>query len=182
MPTRKIADLPANQHPCMNPEHNPPMYWVPEPGVYEHECPGCGKKQVFTVGARWGAVDVMTHAQLQILQHSLGVDEYGRGNQYRNFFCAGGKDEDTCRELVALGFMKQHKTTEMYPYFNCSVTEEGKAAMLRESPEPPKLTRSQQRYRDYLKADTGFSFREYLETLKYRSAECTGGGRLEDCL
>jgi hypothetical protein len=85
----------------------------------------------------------LTAAQLQILQHSLGVDEYGRGEMYRNSFCAGGKDEDVCRELIALGYMQQHQTTEMYPYFNCSVTDSGKAAMRAESPKPPKLTRGQ---------------------------------------
>ena len=38
-----------------------------------------------------------------------------------------------------------------------------KAVMLAESPKPPKLTRSQQRYRAYLKADTGGLFREWLK-------------------
>jgi len=82
---------------------------------------------------------------------------------YRNHFCAGRKDEVVCRELVALGYMKNHYTTEMLPYYNCSVTESGKAAMLAESPKPPKLTRSQQRYRRFLKADVGCSFREWLK-------------------
>lgn len=104
----------------------------------------------------------MTSAQLQILQHSLGVDEYGQGEMNRNHFCAGGADETICRELVALGYMRQHETTEAFPYFNCSVTDEGKAAMLRESPKPPKLTRSQKRYREFLRADAGYTFREWL--------------------
>jgi len=49
---------------------------------------------------------------LQILQHSLGLDEYGQGEMYRNHFCAGGDDEGTCRALVALGYMRQHATTD----------------------------------------------------------------------
>ena len=92
----------------------------------------------------------MTAEQLGLLQHSLGVDQHGRGRMYRNFFCAGGSDEQVCRELIDLGYMKQHRTTEMLPYFNCSVTEAGKVAMLAESPKPPKLTPGQQRYRKWL--------------------------------
>lgn len=106
----------------------------------------------------------MTAKQLHILQHALGVDEYGKGAMYRNHFCAGGKDEEVCRELVAMGYMKEHRTTEVFPYYNCSVTEAGKAAMLRESSKPPKLTRNQIRYRRFLDwADaSGGSFREFL--------------------
>jgi hypothetical protein len=104
---------------------------------------------------------VLTQEQLGILQHALGLDQYGRGEMYRNHFCAGGKDEAICRELVALGFMKTF-TRSYLPYYNCTVTEEGKAAVLAQSPAPPKLTRSQQRYRAYLNADTGESFRNWL--------------------
>jgi hypothetical protein len=64
--------------------------------------------------------------------------------------------------------MKQHLTTEVFPYFNCSVTEDGKRAMLAASPNPPKLTRSQRRYREFLDADSGLSF---LEWLKYSAAK-----------
>lgn len=46
MSTRKIAELPK---PCRHPEHNPPSMQVFRPGVYEHECPACGAKQVFRV-------------------------------------------------------------------------------------------------------------------------------------
>jgi hypothetical protein len=47
MPTRKIADPP--KPPCRHPEHNVPSMRVFEPGTYEHTCPGCGNKVVFTV-------------------------------------------------------------------------------------------------------------------------------------
>ena len=107
----------------------------------------------------------MTARQLDVLQHSLGVDQFGQGQQYRNHFCAGGADEDVCRELIALGFMKQHRTTELFPYFNCSVTEAGRCAMAEASPKPPKppkLTRAQLRYRQFLNADCGVSFKEWL--------------------
>jgi hypothetical protein len=110
----------------------------------------------------------MTKAQLQILQHSLGVDEYGRTPKgfapyTRNHFCAGGTDEGICRELVAMGYMQQFPTTETLPYFNCSVTEAGKKAMRDESPSPPKLSRSQKRYQEFLGADSGESFIQWLK-------------------
>lgn len=105
----------------------------------------------------------MTKEQLHILQHSLGVDQYGQGNMRRNHFCAGKGDEQACRDLVAMGYMREHRTTELYPYYNCSVTDEGKAAMLAESPKPPKVTRSQARYTRFLNADSGMSFREWLQ-------------------
>jgi hypothetical protein len=62
---------------------------------------------------------------------------------YRNFFCAGAADEPICRSLVEVGYMKQHATTEAYPYYNCSETDAGKEAVRRESPPPPKLKRAQ---------------------------------------
>lgn len=109
-------------------------------------------------------MDALTKRQLEILQHALGVDQYGQGPMYRNHFCAGGADETICRELVALGYMWEwHESYKIhYPYFNVSVTDAGKAAMLAESPKPPKLTRSQKRYRAFLHADTDGTFGEWL--------------------
>ena len=104
-----------------------------------------------------------TQEQLAILQHALGVDQYGQGRMYRNHFCAGGDDERICRELVALGLMRVFAPNgDILPYYNCAVTEAGKQAVRDHSPKPPKLTRSQQRYRRFLEADTGYSFREWL--------------------
>lgn len=100
--------------------------------------------------------------QLEILQHALGVDQYGRGSQFRNHFCAGGDDETVCRELVAMGYMTTFSRPYL-PYYNCTVTQDGKAAMSAQSPKPPVTTRSQKRYRDFLKADTGYSFGEWLK-------------------
>lgn len=40
---------------CQNPDHNFPSHIVLEPGVWEHECPGCGKKvQVFVASVTCG--------------------------------------------------------------------------------------------------------------------------------
>lgn len=104
---------------------------------------------------------------LEILQHALGVDQYGRGEQNRNHFCAGGDDVPNCAELVALGLMRSFRRTYL-PYFNCVVTELGKAEMLVSSPKPPKLSRSQQRYRAFLDADSGESFGEYIRRKRVR--------------
>lgn len=115
----------------------------------------------------------MTSEQLQIMQHALGVDKYGQGEMYRNHFCAGLSDETACRELVALGYAEQFERAYL-PYFNISVTDAGKQAMLEASPKPPKRSRGQKRYREFLKADTGRSFIEWLrdqsEARKYREA------------
>ena len=105
---------------------------------------------------------LLSGEQLQILQHALGVDEFGQGEMYRNHFCAGGRDEDICRSLVDLGLMRTF-TRSYLPYYNCEVTDAGKQAMLAQSPKAPKLSRSQQRYRQWLKADTGRSFIEWLK-------------------
>lgn len=126
----------------------------------------------------------MTAKQLQILQHALGADQYGRGKDvghgefYRNHFCAGGDDEQVCRELVEMGYMETFERPYL-PYYNCTVTEAGIAAMREASPKPPKLTRSQQRYRRFLDADSGLSFREWLayECNHPEIPESSGGAR-----
>lgn len=103
----------------------------------------------------------LTARQLEILQHALGVDKYGRGAHYRNHFCAGDSDEPDCRSLVAMGFMETFTRLRL-PYYNCRVTDAGVKAMWENSPNPPKLTRGQIRYREFLKADTGRPFIEWL--------------------
>jgi len=113
------------------------------------------------------AASVLTKRQLEVLQHALGVDEFGQGRIYRNHFCAGGDDEQTCRELVEMGYMETF-TRSFLPYYNCRVTEIGKAAMLAESPRPPKLSPGQIRYRRFLSADTGESFGDWLKWERQR--------------
>ena len=103
---------------------------------------------------------------IHILQHSLGVDQFGQGNQYRNHFVTGegSKDYPTCVLAVALGLMTMRAGNDLSGgddvFF---VTDAGKRCMAENSPQPPKLTRSQRRYRDFLEADwfTG-SFREWI--------------------
>lgn len=110
---------------------------------------------------------MLESASLSILQHSLGLDRYGRGASRRNHYVAGGDDVPRCRALVAMGYMIEHAATVLSggnPVF--AVTRAGIKAVANESPSPPKLTRSQRRYQDYLAvADCFNDFRHYLHYL-----------------
>ena len=112
----------------------------------------------------------MDNELLHILQHSLGVDKHGQGNQYRNYYVAGWDDVRKCRELVALGLMREHQANALTGGEPCfTVTRAGIEAVAEHSPPPPKLTRGQQRYRDYVKvADLFEDFGHYL---RFKAAE-----------
>lgn len=104
---------------------------------------------------------------LHILQHALGLDDYGQGNAYRNHFVASPDTEDwaICTAHVEAGHMVQHEPRELFGGYDCYcfvVTDAGREYVLEHSPRPPKLTRSQRRYREFLHADTGMSFGEWL--------------------
>jgi len=115
----------------------------------------------------------MTPRQLEILQHALGLDQYGQSKEigHRNWFAAGAADEPACRELVAAGLMIEHRRTAVYPDYNCSVSETGKKAVKDHSPKPPTLTASQRRYRRFLRADSGMPFGQWLKHERGRNAE-----------
>jgi hypothetical protein len=102
---------------------------------------------------------------LHILQHSLGVDKYGQGNRYRNQFVTD--QNRLCEELVSMGLMRNFGWNAATGGVNCHrVTDEGVVAMKMNSPEPPKLTRSQRNYRAYLRGDCGVSFGEWMKWKK----------------
>jgi hypothetical protein len=103
---------------------------------------------------------------LHILQHSLGLDQYGRGEIYRNRFVTGpdGDDYAPCRELVGLGFMVEHPPRELTGGMSCFVvTDAGRAACVLESPRPPKVSRGRKRYQEWLDADCSLSFGEWMK-------------------
>jgi hypothetical protein len=116
-----------------------------------------------------------TKRLLHVLQHALGRDEHGRSNNgrdYRNHFCAGGghADFDTCRDAVAQGFMAEHSPRAISGGdYIFTVTEAGKAYVLANSPMPLKLTPGQRRYREYIDADCGVTFGEWLRDRAERS-------------
>jgi len=123
---------------------------------------------------------------LHILQHSLGCDQFGRSTSatppcdegdgcfgyYRNRFvtdpdCADGLG---CTELVTLGMMHDHGAQSLAAGMHCyTVTQAGVQAMREHSPKPPKLTRSQERYRRYRDVSECFkNFRAFLEYEKHQ--------------
>jgi len=102
--------------------------------------------------------------QLHILQHALGVDQYGQGDQYRSHFVtsAGSVDHPDCMALFEAGLMKRRANVEMYGGMDAFfVTDEGRAFVAANSPPPPKLTRGQRRYQAWLDADCNLSFIDY---------------------
>ena len=109
----------------------------------------------------------LTKEQLSVLQHSLGVDQYGRGNHYRNrYVCDPG--DPVIDSLVALGLMVDRCAPSFTVGMHCyMVTDDGKRAMFKHSPKPPKLTRSQRRWRRFIDSgahEVGWSFPEWLKT------------------
>lgn len=121
----------------------------------------------------------LTPDQLHILQHSLGCDSHGQ-TTYR------GTDEgDECGRysrnryvsdptidlalLCKIGYLSDRGAIQVYGDMHFYVvTPEGINAMREQSPPPPKPTRAQKRYRDYLRADCGESFGEWLKNGWYR--------------
>lgn len=111
--------------------------------------------------------------QLHVLQHSLGVDEFGQGMPYRDYFVTSGgsKDHKICESLVAMGLMTNCGTKTFLQGDVFRVTGEGMKACSVMSPEPPRKTAAQRRYSKYRAARDalGVSFGEYL---KQRLYEC----------
>lgn len=115
----------------------------------------------------------MDAKQLHILQHALGLDEFGRGTMYRSHFVTGegSKDHSDCMALVEAGFMGVRKNLPLAGGDDGFwVTEAGKRAAVENSPPPPKLTRSQQQYQAYLDADSSLSFIDWLKMIARRRA------------
>lgn len=103
---------------------------------------------------------------MHILQHALGLDQYGRGREYRNHFCTGPGSVDflPCRALVEAGLMSERAGNPIAGGNHLfTVTDAGRRFIRENSPAAPKLSRSQRRYRDYLDADSGLSFGEWLK-------------------
>ncbi|WP_440221877.1 hypothetical protein ACQQ2N_12335 [Dokdonella sp. MW10] len=103
--------------------------------------------------------------QLDVLQHALGVDRFGRGRQYRNHYVVGpGCDGyDACCANVDAGFMHRYRPSELSGgNYTFVVTDAGRRAVSEHSPSPPKYTRSQKRYQQWLDADCGLRFGEWL--------------------
>lgn len=106
----------------------------------------------------------MTHPtaqQTNLLHHTLGLRPDHR-KPYRNHFVAGHghRDQPDLEALVAAGLMGRSPTPKFCDPKDevFHVTEAGKALALAQLPEPPKKTA----HREWLDADSGFSFGEWL--------------------
>jgi hypothetical protein len=102
-----------------------------------------------------------TEQQLHLLHHTLGVTSKRR-EPYRNHFVAseGHHDLADLKALEAAGLMARSPTPKFCDADSMvfHVTEAGRTHALDNLPQPPKLTR----YGEYMDADTGHSFAEYL--------------------
>lgn len=105
-----------------------------------------------------------TPQQVRLLQHTLGLSEHQR-RSYRNHFVtsAGTTDYPDLEALEGLGLMARVRT----PAF-CDAddivfvtTTAGADLALEQLPEPPPPEKQTQ-YRQWLDADTGCTFREWL--------------------
>lgn len=115
----------------------------------------------------------ISREKLNILRHAIGYDDNG-GDRYqnarsmderRNHFVTSPKDKDglLCQELVAAGWMIDHGPAVITGSDNLyQVTEEGRAVVLLHKPIPPRMTPSKRRYQQFLDADCGRPFREWL--------------------
>ena len=105
---------------------------------------------------------------LHILQHSLGVDQYGQGDQYRNHFATspGSDDFPKCQKLTEKGFMKDLGARELWGDMHCFiVTPSGVDAVALESPQPPKIPRGKARYQRFL--EYGDMFDSFIEFCRW---------------
>lgn len=103
---------------------------------------------------------------LHILQHSLGVDRHGQGEQYRRHFVTGPGSVDyaDCMALTEAGLMTRRSASDLSGGMDLFlVTPAGRAYVAEYSPPPPKLTRGQRRYREWLDVSdaTGETFMEF---------------------
>ena len=102
-----------------------------------------------------------TQYQIGLLQHALGINE-NRREPYRNYFLAssGHSDSADLESLVSAGLM----TSRAAPSFCAEndvvyhVTDAGQEIAIATLPAPKKRTR----YEEYLAADYGHSFAEWL--------------------
>lgn len=109
----------------------------------------------------------MRDESLHILQHALGLDDYGQGNAYRNHYVIGPECDGwaMCMEHVEAGLMVRHGPRDLYgggESYCFVVTDAGREYVRANSPKPPKRTRSQRRYAEYLSADSSLKFGEWL--------------------
>lgn len=120
-------------------------------------------------------MSAITPAQLHILQHSIGADQYGRivRGGGRNHFVTGegGKDHADCVALVTAGLMTRRAGSAISGGDDIfHVTTAGKEHVARHSAAAPVLTPSQRRYAAFLAEDCGLTFGQWLKSRAGASA------------
>lgn len=103
---------------------------------------------------------------IQILQHSIGVDQYGQSEQFRNHFATGPESKDfvDCQALVQAGLMQDNGARKIYGGMHVfTVTALGVDYVDFNSPAAPKVSRSKQRYQAYLKSESDEKFGDWLK-------------------
>lgn len=114
--------------------------------------------------------DLICRADLAILLHASGLDEHGRGEAYRSHYVTSdGQDAwNRCARMVAVGLMRKGEASALTGGPDVFlVTRVGVDAARRNAPPPPKLTRGQKRYREFLAADCSEPFAEFLRRRWY---------------
>ena len=90
---------------------------------------------------------------LHILQHSLGVDQFGRGERYRNHFVTGegSVDYPICMEAVERGLMHRRSGNALTGGNDLfTVTDAGKAWVGENSPKPDRKQMARDKYSRFL--------------------------------
>jgi len=112
----------------------------------------------------------ITDRQLAMMRHALGFDCQGNGRRYRNHYCGPqGEERKAWMELVDAGWAT-HKNLGPISGGDDTfwLTKPAIDYVCSKRPAPPKLTRSQKRYREFLDADSGMRFGEWLKGLGKR--------------
>lgn len=122
-----------------------------------------------------------TKSELSIVQHSLGVDQYGQGEMYRNHFASDPTPE--LENLVTHGLLADRGVVKWAGELHCyCVTKKGIRWMKKQSPAPPKVSRSQLRYRKWLDVQDCFGDMTFGEWLKggFYKPHCEYCGQMLD--
>lgn len=111
--------------------------------------------------------------QFSILRHALGIGDCGTKPPYRNHFVTGeGSDDHAhCMALVERGLMTRRNGSALSGGDDVfSVTADGRLAAAGTWVKQP---RSKQRYADFLHADSGLSFGDWLRAKHYKNQRGT---------
>ena len=103
---------------------------------------------------------------LHILRHSLGMDDNGHGNMYRNHYVAGPGHHsyDRLLALVQSGHMEKGDACKFLPSGDevFYVTEKGRAVAFVPEPPLPPAKRRWKAFRELKEVMTELSFRSFL--------------------